>query len=198
MPALPTADPAALISRFPGLVVRPDGFITVPAGELPTVARMVRDELAFNQLMCLSGVDQLELPGAAAAIGVRYFLASTSRRLRLTLSVEVPRDDGSVPTVSDLWPAALFHEREAYDLFGIRFTGHPDLRRLLLPADWVGHPGRRDYVYPATYNGVQHLRDGQRFVAEKKPVKPAAKPAEPVKAAASESAPPATVPKAAP
>ena len=181
MPALPTADPAALISRFPGLVVRPDGYLTVPTADLPAVARMVRDDLAFDQLMCLSGVDQLELPGADPAIGIRYFLASTSRRLRLTLSVEVPRDEAAIPTVSDLWPAALFHEREAYDLFGVRFTGHPDLRRLLLPADWVGHPGRRDYVYPTTYHGVQHLRDGQRFVAEKKPAKPAAKPAEPVK-----------------
>ena len=173
MPVFPTLDPATLVAAFPAITVRPDGTLLVPADLLLAVALAARDTLALDQLMCLSGVDHLDLPGATPVIGVRYFLASTTRRVRLTLVVEVPRDGGAIPTVSTCWPAAAFHEREAFDLFGVTFTGHPDLRRLLLPEDWVGHPGRRDYVYPADYRGVPHRRDGQRFVAEK-PAKAAA------------------------
>lgn len=173
MPVFPTRDPAPLIAAFPDLTIRPDGAVLVPAALLPAVAQAARDDLGLSQLMCLSGVDHLELPGASPVIGVRYFLSSPTLRVRLTLVVEVSRDGGAIPTVGDCWPAAGFFEREAYDLFGVIFTGHPDLRRLLLPEDWVGHPGRRDYVYPEAYRGVPHRRDGQRFVAEK-PAKAAA------------------------
>jgi NADH-quinone oxidoreductase subunit C len=73
--------------------------------------------------------------------------------------VVVDRGDPHIPTVAHLWPTADWHEREAFDLMGIRFTGHSDLRRLLLPDDWEGHPLRKDYVEKADYHGISTSRD---------------------------------------
>ena len=75
-----------------------------------------------------------------------YHLYSFAANAYLELHVDVPRAKPVVDTVSDIWPAADWHEREAYDMMGIRFEGHPDPRRILLPDDWVGHPLRKDYV----------------------------------------------------
>jgi NADH-quinone oxidoreductase subunit C len=77
---------------------------------------------------------------------VVYRLTSRTLRAAIFLKAKVAYDDAVIDTVSDLWPAAIWQEREVYDLFGITFTGHPDLRRILLPDDWVGHPLRKDYV----------------------------------------------------
>ena len=70
------------------------------------------------------------------------------------IKVFCPRDNPSVPSVADLWPAADWHEREAYDMFGIVFDGHPDLRRILCADDWEGFPLRKDYVFPREYHGI--------------------------------------------
>jgi len=69
--------------------------------------------------------------------------------------VRVPKDNPHVPSVESVWKTANWHEREAYDLIGVVFDGHPDLRRILLPDDWEGHPLRKDYKVPEFYNGMK-------------------------------------------
>ena len=89
-------------------------------------------------------------------------MSSLSHHHTLTLKVYCPRPDGGghddwhpeVPSVAAVYNSADWHEREQYDLLGIMFTGHPDLRRLLLPEEWIGHPLRKDYVYPSSHGGI--------------------------------------------
>jgi NADH-quinone oxidoreductase subunit C len=108
-------------------------------------------DLQFDSLMCLSGVDY----GPEKSLGVVYHLFSTTKRHKITLKVEVPRQDGTLPTVCDIWRTAEWHEREAYDLYGMRFERHPDLRRILLPDDWEGHPLLKDYQVQEFYHGIR-------------------------------------------
>jgi NADH-quinone oxidoreductase subunit C/D len=128
--------------------------VSVRAGEILPVCRFLRDDpsLAYDLCIFVSAVDQLDLHGAAAFVeGVSprfvavYQLYSLQHKQRLRLKVPLPGDPPVVDSVSSVWPAADWHEREAYDLFGIQFRGHPELRRILLPHDWVGHPLRKDY-----------------------------------------------------
>jgi NADH-quinone oxidoreductase subunit C len=136
------------------------------------------ERLDFNQLMCLSGIDwdgydeagkgkSVAVLGytdegkpetsdrvAAGDFGVAYSLFSHRQRHKFTLRVRVPREQASVPTVSHVWATAGWHEREAWDLVGIRFAGHPDLRRMLMEESWVGHPLRKDYQMPAQWESV--------------------------------------------
>ena len=109
-------------------------------------------ELSFDNLMCLSAVDYTK--EAPPRMEVVYHLFSYRHRHRFVLKVHVPREDGRVPTVEGVWGVANWHEREAYDLFGIVFEGHSDMRRILLPDDWQGHPLRKDWVDPEFYNGM--------------------------------------------
>ena len=104
-------------------------------------------ELAFDFLMCLSGVDWKD------SLEVVYHLYSFTRNHKLVIKVKVDRDNPKIPSVSSIWRTADWHEREAYDLFGIIFEGHPDLRRILLPEDWEGYPLRKDYVPQKKYKG---------------------------------------------
>ncbi len=106
-------------------------------------------ELAFDSLMCLSAVDY---PGNFTVV---YHLFSTKHLHKIAIRVKLPREDPRVPTVEGIWPAANWHEREAYDLMGITFDHHSDLRRILLPEDWEGHTLRKDYQAPKTYRGVK-------------------------------------------
>ena len=108
-------------------------------------------ELQFNYLMCLSGVDF----GAGKNLGVVYHLQSMPLMHQIVLKVELPRESASLPSVALIWRTADWHEREAYDLFGIRFEGHPDLRRIFLPDDWEGHPLRKDYVVQEFYQDIR-------------------------------------------
>jgi NADH-quinone oxidoreductase subunit C len=108
--------------------------------------------LAFDNLMCLSGVDYpKETPPRMEVV---YHLLSYAQRHSFALKVQLPREDPSVPSVERVWGVAGWHEREAWDLFGIAFTGHSDLRRILLPDDWEGHPLRKDWQDPEYYNGM--------------------------------------------
>ncbi len=134
--------------RFPWLLI--------PADQIVAVCTFLRDEqrLDFNFLRCQSALDL----GEDGGFGMVYHLISFKYRHELTLRVVVGRDDPTVPSVNDVWPAANWHEREAWDLMGIKFTGHPDLRRLMLPDDWEGHPLRKDWVDPPTIYNIPTQR----------------------------------------
>jgi NADH-quinone oxidoreductase subunit C len=109
-------------------------------------------ELSFDNLMCLSAVDYpKETPPRLELV---YHLWSYAHRHGFVLKVHLPRESPSVRTVENVWGVANWHEREAYDMFGITFTGHSDLRRILLPDDWIGYPLRKDWVDPDFYNGL--------------------------------------------
>ncbi len=128
----------------------PDPHIVVPREKLRDIAAYLKEnpDLAFDSLMCLSGVDRGE------ELEVVYHLLSYKHRHRVTLKVRLPKDNPVVPTVSSFWPTAEWHEREAYDLVGMRFDGHPDHRRILLPDDWEGHPLRKDYAPPDRWHDI--------------------------------------------
>ena len=111
--------------------------------------------LAFDSLMCLSGYDE----GPDGSLAVIYNLFSMQHKHKLEVRIKVPRDDGSLPSVANIWRTADWHEREAYDLFGMTFEGHLDLRRILLPEDWVGHPLKKDYLTPDYYRGIAVPKD---------------------------------------
>jgi len=141
-----------LRQRFPDAVLateefRGDQVVTVRADRLLDVARFLRDdpELRFNYLVDVTSYDRLHL-GETPRFATVYQLHSMPYNRRLRLLVPVPNDTNPVvPSVVELWPGANWMEREIYDLMGIRFQGHPDLRRILLPHNWDGHPLRKDY-----------------------------------------------------
>lgn len=122
--------------------------VRLDAGSIVAACRSLRDApaLDFALLVDLTAVDWSGCrPGYEPRFDVIYQLMSLTRNERLFLAVGVPSDDAVVPSVTGLWRAAGFLEREVFDLMGIRFDGHPDLRRLVLPEDWQGHPLRKEY-----------------------------------------------------
>ncbi|NOG54080.1 MAG: NADH-quinone oxidoreductase subunit C [Planctomycetes bacterium] len=110
----------------------------------------VDPDLDLDFLLCLSGVDYAADDKLAIVVDLR----SMKHGHEFAFKVFVDRDTPVIPSVADLWPAADWHEREAYDLFGFDFPGHPDLRRILLPEDWDGFPLRKDYEFPREYHGI--------------------------------------------
>lgn len=148
-----------------------DPWIEVTPEGLVDVCRYLRDEpaLAFDFLNCITGVDYLHTDEKKAAkaewqphMEVVYHLFSMKHKHSLVLKVMLPRwkngqpgELPEVPSVSGIWRTADWHEREVYDLCGIFFTGHPNLRRILCPEDWVGHPLRKDYEMPLEYHGIR-------------------------------------------
>lgn len=102
------------------------------------------DDLAFDLCHCISSVDD----GAAGTLTSVYHLNSLTKKQWIVLSVTVPKDKPEIPSVSCVWGAAEWHEREAWDLMGIVYTNHPDLRRILCAEEWQGHPLRKEYVQP--------------------------------------------------
>jgi len=111
-------------------------------------------DLKFDYLMCLSGYDL----GDSTEFGVAYNFYSTTRKHYIEIKVEVDLET-EIPSVAEIWRTADWHEREAYDLFGIKFSNHPDLKRILLPEDWDGHPLRKEYKTPEYYNGMPIPKD---------------------------------------
>src|SRR5436190_4280688 len=148
-----------------------DPFVTVEPADLMEVCRVLRDDplLRFDILNCISGVDYLEpdlkkapKAGFEPHTEVVYHVQSFAHVHRFVVKLILPRwkDDKpgelpEVPSVTSLWRAADWHEREVYDLSGIWFTGHPNLTRILLAEDWVGHPLRKDYEFPLEYHGIR-------------------------------------------
>ena len=117
--------------------------VYVPADHLVATCTSLRDtpSLGFNVLVEVTAADYLPRDPRFEVV---YHLLSVPHRRRLRLKVRVA-EGGSVPTVQAVWPSAGWLEREVWDMFGIIFDGHPDLRRLLMPEDWEGHPQRKDY-----------------------------------------------------
>ena len=126
------------------------------------IASFLRDDqrLLFDWLRCISAVDHMEESLLTAVYDLHATLPADSPdgiwtvRNEIAIKVRVNRDDPHIPSVADLWPTADWHEREAYDLLGITFDGHPDPRRILCDDDWVGHPLRKDYEFPREYQGI--------------------------------------------
>ena len=143
-----------LRDRFAGAIVethdhRGDHTAVVDRAGLVDVLRWCRDEpeLRFDVLMDLTAVDYLKYPGRedGPRFEVVYHLFSVGHNHRLRIKVRVDEDDAQVPTAVDLWPIANWLEREVWDMFGVRFAGHPDPRRLLMYEEFVGHALRKDY-----------------------------------------------------
>ncbi len=137
--------------RQPWLAILPDHLIKV--------CLWLRNQpsLYFDMLSCLSGVD---LGPEKGQIGVVYHLYSVPYGHFLVLKCFVSRETTLeslpvLPSLTSVWPTANWHEREAFDLVGIHFEGHPDLRRILMPEDWEGHPLRKDYENPDMYHGIK-------------------------------------------
>jgi NADH-quinone oxidoreductase subunit C len=146
----------------PWIEVKPEGLVEV--------CRFLRDqrELAFDMLQCVTAVDYFE-PDEKKAAQVEwqphtemiYHLLSTVHRHRIVLKASLPRwlndQPGQLPEIasaSRVWSTAEWHEREVFDLSGVRFVGNRDLRRILCPEDWPGHPLRKDFVMPSEYHGI--------------------------------------------
>lgn len=134
-------DPAAVaeVIEFRGEIT-----VVVPREKLRPVAEYLSAEpsLHFSFLSDITTVDRFPIE---PRFEINYQLLSLDRRERLRLRVRVAGVDPVAPSVTSIWPTSNWHERENYDLFGIRFEGHPDLKRILMPDDWEGHPLRKDY-----------------------------------------------------
>ncbi|MFQ5675987.1 MAG: NADH-quinone oxidoreductase subunit C [bacterium] len=130
-----------------------DPFIKVNPARIFEISKFLNDdaELNFRSLMCLSGLDY----GAEDNLGVVYNLHSMKKKHKIAIRVDLPRENPKVPSVETIWRTADWHEREAYDLFGILFEGHRDLRRILCPDDWEGYPLRKDYIVQEYYHGIR-------------------------------------------
>lgn len=128
----------------------------------------------FDQLVDLTAVDYLD---PNPRVELVYLLQNLQEMERLRLFVTVTREE-SVPSITSLWPGANWYEREIFDLFGVHFTGHPDLTRILMPDDWQGHPLRKDYplterpvefkgdVHPKVPSEIIHIRNRQKNLHE--------------------------------
>jgi NADH-quinone oxidoreductase subunit C len=149
-----------------------DPWIEIASERIAEVCRWLKHSspIRFDALENLTVVDWLETdPKKAAKVSwqprleVVYHLWSTSSRVSLVLKCTLPRWKGDVPgqlpeipSVTGVWRTADWHEREAYDLSGVWFSGHPDLRRILCPEDWEGYPLRKDYEQPLEYHGIRN------------------------------------------
>ncbi len=148
-----------------------DPWIEVAPEQIARVCHWLKHSspVAFDSIQCITAVDWFEPDTKKAAkvswqphVELVYHLWSTATRASLVIKAKVARwkDDVAgrlpeVPSVTGVWRGADWHEREVYDLSGIWFTGHPDLRRILCPEDWEGYPLRKDYEMPLDYHGIR-------------------------------------------
>ncbi len=145
-------------SQFPDAVVefKPDAvtepYIVVRPELIREISQFISadPDLKFDYLMSLSGVDFND-----GNLGVVYHIYSMEKRHRIVIKVKVPKEKPEMPSVEPIWKTANWHEREVFDLFGIVFHDHPDMRRILLPDDWEGYPLRKDYKVQEYYRGFK-------------------------------------------
>ena len=119
--------------------------IKIKAGRehLKPLCKYLHDELSFEHVSDISGIDN------RTSLGVVYHIYSYRKLLTVRIIVDIPNDDPKIDTISDIWGGANWHERETYDMFGIKFTGHPWLKRILLPEDFEGFPLTKKYKVPS-------------------------------------------------
>ncbi len=148
---------SAIESRFPGVLVsefRGQTRLKIDRERFFEFMRCLRDDYAFDLLVDVSCVDYLNYRDAADRFGLVYLLANSEMPQRVTVRVMLNEPELTIPSVVPLWPGAEWLEREVWDMFGIAFAGHPDLRRILLPEAFSAHPLRKDY--PLQGRGERH------------------------------------------
>ena len=141
--------PDAVFSQFRG-----DTRVVVPRERIYEVLQLLKEKLGFDLLIDLTCVDYLYYRDAKDRFGLVYVLANVETNERITVRTFVNDPEPTVPSVVPLWEGANWLEREVWDLFGIRFSGHPDLRRIVLPEEFTAHPLRKDY--PLQGQGERH------------------------------------------
>jgi NADH-quinone oxidoreductase subunit C len=157
-------EPAAIFERlqqrFGGNVLEislkpPGPFAAIKPEALLDICRYFRDDpdMAMDCLSNQTGVDRKD------CVEVVYHLFSYRLRHEVVLKIRLPREKPSIPTVEDIWKSANWMEREIFDLLGVTFDGHGDMRRILMPEDWPGFPLRKDFVEPAEYHGISTVRE---------------------------------------
>lgn len=148
----------ALRPLLPDIAVEPlHGYlcVVVPVGILQAAARTLRDDLGYAYLSMVTAIDYQD------RIEVIYFVFSLEHPQGVLLKTNLPREElPECPTLTTMWPGAEFQEREVYDLMGVNFVGHPDLRRILTDDDFPGHPLRKDFSIEPDYVLMRHLRYG--------------------------------------
>ena len=147
----------ALKASFPELQLsefRGQTRVVVPVGSIHAVLQTLKEQLEFDLLVDITCVDYLNYRDATDRFGMVYLLANVETNERITLRTFVNDPEPTVPSMVDLWAGANWLEREVWDLFGIRFEGHPDLRRIVLPDAFESHPLRKDY--PLQGRGERH------------------------------------------
>lgn len=143
--------------KFPGVVILPEephnDYIQISQEQWKDIAQFIKTdpELKFDSCQCITGVDL----GIEEGLEVRYNFHSMKLKHKIEIRIAVERKRPSIPSVEQVWRTADWFEREVYDMYGIRFKGHRDLRRMLLPDDWKGWPLRKDYKTPNIYNGMK-------------------------------------------
>lgn len=134
-----------------------EAVVLIEPSNWSSLAKWLGSEGGFTFLSDLCGVD---LIAAENRFEVVYNLTDMKERRRLRVRVPVPPEDPKITSVTSIWPTANWHEREAYDMFGIVFDGHPDLSRILMPDEWEGHPLRKDYAMGKVPVEYKHLSPG--------------------------------------
>jgi NADH-quinone oxidoreductase subunit C len=137
--------------------------VTLSTENIVAAAEALRDTFGFDLLSCITAVDYW--PEENPRFHVIYRFTATQRGMTLNLRVPVPGVNPTAPTLAKVYHSANWHEREVYDMFGIKFEGHPDLRRILMPFDWQGHPLRKDY--PLGYEEPQYTFNFDEIAARK-------------------------------
>ncbi|MCY4643895.1 MAG: NADH-quinone oxidoreductase subunit C [Bacteriovoracales bacterium] len=136
-------------------------FVASPSLHRVCTLLFSHEDFDFHVLQLITGHDYLaseetkDTPAQRARIEVSYLLTSFRKNHDLILKVELPRENPTLDSVCDLWASANFQERECFDMVGVRFENHPDLRRILCPDDWEGYPLRRDYEVQKSWHGME-------------------------------------------
>jgi NADH-quinone oxidoreductase subunit C len=134
-----------LVKKFDGHTIEFAGepSVILPVAKIAEAAKAIHDEFGFDLLSTITAIDYW--PEETPRFHLFYRFTSIPNRMTLNVRVPIPALEASAPTIEGIYKSANWNEREVYDMFGIKFTGHSDLRRILMPEDWEGHPLRKDY-----------------------------------------------------